>query len=135
MVGESAIVTPAPSGRWPRTVVARETARRGVRSAVLWGVVFGVYVTESATGYEGAYKTSGQRHALAQTLGSDVGISAIIGPASHLDTVSTPRVRQATKPATVSRCDAGPMMALMPTSEPRVWASACRWPDVLYAPS
>ncbi len=88
MVGESAIVTPAPSGRWPRTVVARETARRGVRSAVLWGVIFGVYVTESATGYEGAYKTSGQRHALAQTLGSDVGISAIIGPASHLDTVA-----------------------------------------------
>jgi len=55
---------------------------------VLWGVVFGVYVTESATGYEGAYKTAGQRHALAQTLGSDVGISAIIGPASHLDTVA-----------------------------------------------
>ena len=32
---------PASAGRWPATVVARQTAHKAVRSGVLWGYVFG----------------------------------------------------------------------------------------------
>lgn len=78
----------SPVGRAPGLVVLGRTARSAVRSGVLWGYVFGAYVASSALGYAAAYKTPASRHHLAQTLGADVGVSAIIGPARAIDTVA-----------------------------------------------
>ncbi|MGA2835125.1 MAG: hypothetical protein ABSF84_00880 [Acidimicrobiales bacterium] len=82
---------PAPAsvidGRWPGTVVAARTARRAVRSGALWGLVFGLYVIESSIGYADLYKTRASRELVQRTLGSNAGISALIGPAHHINTV------------------------------------------------
>jgi ABC-2 type transport system permease protein len=74
--------------RWPGFMVLDRTARSTVRSAALWGCVFGLYVASSALGYASAYKTVAQRTALAKTFGSNPGMNAIIGPAHQIQTVA-----------------------------------------------
>lgn len=69
-------------------VVARQVARRCSRSAVVWGLVFGAYTVSSISGYAGTYPTAASREALARSLGSNVGLAAIFGPARSLDTVA-----------------------------------------------
>lgn len=64
------------------------TARRTVRSAAPWGIVFALYIVTSAVGYTSTYRTVAARTELARSFGTDVGINAIIGPARHLDTVA-----------------------------------------------
>lgn len=72
----------------PRLVIARLTAARAARSAVVWGVVFAVYVAGSALGYAGAYRTAAQREQLAATFGTNAGVNALIGAARQIDTVA-----------------------------------------------
>ena len=79
---------PEPVGRSSAHVVARLTARRMVRSGLLWGLVFGVFVAASALGYAAAYKSQAARDALARTLGSNAGVSALVGPAHDIQTVA-----------------------------------------------
>jgi ABC-2 type transport system permease protein len=79
---------PAPTGRWPGTIVARQTARKAVRSGALWGAIFALYVAESALGYVSLYKTAAQRAHLAATFGSSGAASALIGPAHQIQTVA-----------------------------------------------
>jgi ABC-2 type transport system permease protein len=69
-------------------MVARRTARPATRSALLWGAVFGLFVTSSALGYSSIYKTAAQRLQLARTLGADPGLSALLGPAHRIQTVA-----------------------------------------------
>lgn len=76
------------AGSRPNVVVARLVARRAARSGVLWGAVFGVYVISSAASYAGAYPTQSSRRQLAQSLGANAGIRALLGPARHIDTVA-----------------------------------------------
>lgn len=76
------------AGRSPGTVVARLTARKAMRSGVLWGYVFGLYVASSALGYAASYKSVAQRDQLAETFGSSAGINALIGPAHQIQTVA-----------------------------------------------
>ena len=47
-------------------MVFRQTARRTVRSGVLWGYVFGLYVATQALAYASSYKTVAQRIGLAK---------------------------------------------------------------------
>ena len=88
MQAELAIGPPAAAGRWPATVVARQTARKAVRSGVLWGCVFGLYLATQALAYASSYKTVSQRARLAKEFGSNAGISALVGPAHELQTVA-----------------------------------------------
>jgi ABC-2 type transport system permease protein len=69
-------------------MVARQVARRAIRSAVPWGLVYGLYVTASVKGYASTYPTAASRATLARSFGSNAGIAAILGPAQHLDTVA-----------------------------------------------
>jgi len=55
---------------------------------VLWGYIFGLYVATQALAYASSYKTLAQRRALAKEFGSNTGISALVGPAHALQTVS-----------------------------------------------
>ena len=70
-----------------RTVVARRTARRSLRAAVLWGYVFGITVASSAFSYNTIYKTAAERRRLDLVFGANRAVAALFGPAAHLDTV------------------------------------------------
>ncbi len=75
-------------GRSPRTVVASLTARKAIRSGVIWGYVFGIAIASSAVSYTTIYKTPAQREALAAAYGSNNATSALFGPAPRLQTVA-----------------------------------------------
>ena len=75
-------------GRSPRTVVAGQTARKAVRSGVIWGYIFGIAIASSAISYTTIYKTQAQRNALAAAYGSNKATSALFGPAPDLQTVA-----------------------------------------------
>jgi ABC-2 type transport system permease protein len=68
-------------------VVLAHTARKAVRSGVLWGCIFGILIASSAISYTRIYKTPAQRAHLAAAFGSNNATSALFGPASQLGTV------------------------------------------------
>ncbi len=77
------------TARAPRDlVVARRTLRGIVSSGVLWGIVFGGFVTTSALSYTDVYKTQADRDALAAAFGANVSTSALFGPGPKLNTVT-----------------------------------------------
>lgn len=78
---------PARATRSASPVILGHTARAAVRSAVLWGYVFGVAVVSSAWSYSSLYKTPAQRHQLAVTFGHNQATVALFGPAPDLQTV------------------------------------------------
>lgn len=63
-------------------------ARKAVRSGVVWGYLFAAYVAGSISGFALTYKTQAARQQLARSLGSNIGLQALIGPARHIDTVA-----------------------------------------------
>jgi ABC-2 type transport system permease protein len=80
--------SPVATTAQPGLVAARFVAARAARSGAIWGLVFGVYVAGSATGFASLYKTQVARENLARTFGSNFGITALIGPARSIDTVA-----------------------------------------------
>ena len=74
--------------RSPRTVVIGQTARKAIRSGVIWGYIFGIAVASSSISYTTVYKTQAQRNALATAYGSNKATSALFGPAPDLQTVA-----------------------------------------------
>jgi ABC-2 type transport system permease protein len=76
------------ASRSPGWVVAQLTARKAVRSALVWGAVFGLYVVSSALGYAATYKTPQARAQLTATFGTNFGFNALIGPAHQIGTVA-----------------------------------------------
>jgi ABC-2 type transport system permease protein len=72
---------------WPSTVILQVTSRKTVRSAVGWGVVFGLYTATQALAYASSYATPAARRLLVQEFGANTGISALVGPAIQIDTV------------------------------------------------
>ena len=74
--------------RASRTVVARLTARKAVRSGVLWGYLFGIAIASSALTYTKLYKTPAARDQLAAAYGSNKATTALFGPAPQLQTVA-----------------------------------------------
>jgi ABC-2 type transport system permease protein len=71
-----------------RFVVARLTAKKAVRSGVLWGYLFGIVIASSALTYSRLYKTQAQRDRLAATYGSNKAIAALFGAASKLQSTA-----------------------------------------------
>ena len=88
MRAEVAPWSAARVGGSPGRVVARLTARKSLRSGIVWGYVFGLTVASSALGYVSAYPTPASRARFAATFGSNPGLNAITGPAVKLDTVA-----------------------------------------------
>lgn len=71
-----------------RPVIARFVATSATRSGAVWGLVFGLYVTTQALAYSTTYKNAAARQLLVQEFGHDAGISALVGPATRIDTIS-----------------------------------------------
>jgi ABC-2 type transport system permease protein len=69
-------------------MIFRLTARKAVRSGVVWGYVFGGYLATQALAYASSYKTHAARVALAREFGAYSGVSALVGPAHDIDTVA-----------------------------------------------
>jgi ABC-2 type transport system permease protein len=88
MSADIALRAPVVGVRFSGSIVAGLTARKATRSAVVWGAVFGLYVTSSALGYATTYKTPAARAALAATFGTNAGFNALIGPAHQIGTVA-----------------------------------------------
>jgi ABC-2 type transport system permease protein len=59
-----------------------------VRSGGAWGLAFGLVVAASAYSYTSVYDTPTKRAQLEVLFGSNHAISALFGPASHLETVA-----------------------------------------------
>ncbi|MBO0732172.1 MAG: ABC transporter permease subunit [Acidimicrobiaceae bacterium] len=88
MLADAAIGSPAPTVRGARSVVARSTARRAIRSGALWGYVFGAVIASSALTYDRFYRTAADRQHLAATFDANRASAALFGPARQLDTVA-----------------------------------------------
>ncbi len=88
MLAELASRARVGRGRSPRTVIAGLMARKATRSGVIWGYIFGAAIASSAISYTSLYKTVAQRDTLAHTYGADKAVSALFGPAPHLQTVA-----------------------------------------------
>ncbi len=88
MQADLTVEVPGRAARSPGTVIARQTARKSVRSGLLWGYVFGIYVATQALAYASSYKTLDERVRLAKEFGSNSGISALVGPARNIQTVA-----------------------------------------------
>ena len=81
-----AIPADVPVGRAPSS--RRLTARKAVRSGVVWGYVFGALIASSAVSYTRIYQTQAARDALAAAYGANKATSALFGPAPQLQTVA-----------------------------------------------
>jgi ABC-2 type transport system permease protein len=79
---------PGRAERSPGTVVAWLTARKAIRSGVIWGYIFGAAIASSAVSYAGIYQTPAERAALAAAYGSNKATTALFGPAPQLQTVA-----------------------------------------------
>ncbi len=69
-------------------VVAIATARRAVRSAALWGLVFGGYVAYAALQFSATYPTAASQVKVAAELGGNPGLVALFGQGQRLGTVA-----------------------------------------------
>lgn len=67
--------------RSPKTVIGRFVARRTLRGAILWALVFGIYVASKAIGFVDLYPTAAARQKIAETFGNNIGIELLIGKA------------------------------------------------------
>jgi ABC-2 type transport system permease protein len=73
--------------RLPRLAIFRFVARRSAVSAIVCGAIFAAYTASKVLDYVKLYSTETQRQKLAESLGNNVGIEAILGVAHHIDTV------------------------------------------------
>jgi ABC-2 type transport system permease protein len=79
-----------PEGRASRRatrVAAAISARRMVRSAGLWGAVFGGYLAYAAWEYATSYPSVASREKIALTFGTNAGFSALLGQGQQLATI------------------------------------------------
>lgn len=74
--------------RSPGTMIGRFVAKRTVRSAALWALVFGAYVASKASGYANLYPTLQDRLKFLASFSSNIGINAILGLPHHVETVA-----------------------------------------------
>jgi ABC-2 type transport system permease protein len=88
VLAEHLVAASTGSGQRSSAVIARQTARKSIRSAALWGYVFGAYVAVSALGYAATYKTTAERERFASTFSSNAALDALIGRAHRIETVA-----------------------------------------------
>lgn len=68
--------------------IRRVVAKSSLRTGLAWGVVFGIYVASQVLAYTTTYKTVASRQLLVTLFGHDAGISALVGPATRINTVA-----------------------------------------------
>jgi len=73
--------------RWDTAVVAWTTAKRAMRSATGWGLLFGALVFNEMASYHNNFPTMAARENLAHAFGGNAAFTALMGPARRLDTV------------------------------------------------
>jgi ABC-2 type transport system permease protein len=83
-----AVAVPLRTERAAGATVLLQTARRAVRSGLVWGYVFGVLVASSAISYTRIYATQAERDGLAAAFGTNHATAALFGPAPDLQTVA-----------------------------------------------
>lgn len=74
--------------RSPRTFIRRFIAKRASKSALILSVILGLYTISKASSFLKTYPTELSRQKLAETLGSNIGIEALLGTAHHIETVA-----------------------------------------------
>jgi ABC-2 type transport system permease protein len=79
---------PAKLLRSPKTTAGRFIAKRTLRSSLILGVILSLYMLIKASSYIKAYPSEIARQKLAESLGGNVGIEALLGVAHRIDTVS-----------------------------------------------
>jgi len=79
---------PRDPDRQAANVIFAQSARRAIRSGLLWGAIFGLYVYASAAGYAASYPSLAARRRLATSFGANAGLAALLGPARRLETVA-----------------------------------------------
>ncbi|HEY8998711.1 MAG TPA: hypothetical protein VIM53_00115 [Candidatus Saccharimonadales bacterium] len=73
--------------RLPQLAVFRFVVRRSTVSAIICGAIFGAYTASKVLNYVKLYSTEAQRQKLAESLGNNVGIEALLGVAHRIETV------------------------------------------------
>lgn len=73
--------------RTPKSVVRRFVAKRTSRSALIFGLISVLYMLSKASSYIKAYPTELARQKVAESLGANVGIEALLGIAHRIDTI------------------------------------------------
>jgi polyether ionophore transport system permease protein len=82
----AAIRTAPRAGRGdPRWVIAGHVARNALRGALIWGVVFGIFVIATVKAFVTAYPTVAERLKIASSLQS---FAILLGPPRHAETVA-----------------------------------------------
>ena len=71
----------------PKNLIKRFVAKRTRLSALVLGVILAVYMIAKASSYVKLYPTEAARQKVAETLGANIGVEAILGVAHHLETV------------------------------------------------
>ena len=84
MTAGLALGAPARAGRYPGATIAFRTARRAVRSGVLWGYIFGITVAASELGYNSTYKTRAERAHVAALFSNNAGPGRPCRPGTRL---------------------------------------------------
>jgi ABC-2 type transport system permease protein len=74
--------------RRPRTAVAVTTARRAVRSGLIWGALVGGMVLNDALNYQRNFPTLASRETFARSIGDNAGLAAVTGVARRADTLA-----------------------------------------------
>jgi ABC-2 type transport system permease protein len=74
--------------RSPKNLVRRLVIKRTLKTSLIFSLVCGLYMYIKASSFLTTYPTAISREKLAQTLGSNVGIEALLGVAHHLETVT-----------------------------------------------
>lgn len=74
--------------RLPELTIGRFVAKRTMRSAAFWGIIFCLFVASKAVGYAKAYPSAHDRLALGTSLSNNIGLNAIFGVPHNLATVA-----------------------------------------------
>ena len=75
--------------RSPQTVISRFIARRTMRSAALWALVFGAFVASKAIGVVDTYPTEAARQQVVATYSNNIGIEILLGPLKHSTSIGS----------------------------------------------
>jgi ABC-2 type transport system permease protein len=71
----------------PETVIGRFIAKRTVKAAAFWALVFGGFLASKAIGFVQAYPTALGREKAVATFSNNIGVNVLLGPAPHAGTV------------------------------------------------
>lgn len=74
--------------RSPKRVVLKYITKHSLRSSIVVGFIIGIYMISKASSYLKTYQTVAARQKIAESLGANVGIEAILGTAHQIETVA-----------------------------------------------